>query len=83
MGFVMLAPGWCFVCRLRLQRSGRRWLDIFGTVRGIVHDVATSSIADAAGLFAGEGSDWKKAACSDRKAVSVDAVPAGEYTVTS
>src|SRR5262249_15642799 len=55
---------------------------IFGTLRGIVHDVQHHPIADATILVQPKASDCKKEATSDDQGrFQIDAVPAGEYTV--
>jgi outer membrane receptor protein involved in Fe transport len=55
---------------------------IFGTLRGIVHDVQHHPIADATIVVQAKASDWKKEATSDGEGrFQIDAVPAGEYLV--
>jgi hypothetical protein len=55
---------------------------IFGTVRGIVHDVQHRPIAGAHLQLQGKSSDWKREALSDDEGrFQFDAVPAGDYTI--
>src|SRR5215475_1684368 len=55
---------------------------IFGTVRGIVHDVQHRPISGAHLLLQAKQSDWKRAAFSDDNGeFQIDAVPAGTYTL--
>src|SRR5215469_18953120 len=55
---------------------------IFGTLRGIVHDVQHHPIADATIVVQAKASDWRREATSDDQGrFQIDAVPAGEYTV--
>jgi outer membrane receptor for ferrienterochelin and colicin len=55
---------------------------IFGTVRGIVHDIQHHPISGAHLLLQAKQSDWKRDALSDDEGkFQVDAVPAGDYTL--
>src|SRR5437660_5304536 len=55
---------------------------IFGTVRGIVHDVQHRPISGAHLQLQAKSSDWKHEALSDDEGrFRFDAVPAGDYTV--
>jgi len=55
---------------------------IFGTVRGIVHDVQHRPIAGAHLLLQAKQSDWKRDAVTDDNGeFQLDAVPAGNYIV--
>jgi len=55
---------------------------IFGTVRGIVHDVQHRPIAGAHLLLQAKQSDWKREAFTDDNGeFQMDAVPAGNYTM--
>jgi hypothetical protein len=55
---------------------------IFGTVRGIVHDVQHRPIASAHLVLQAKQSDWKHEATTDDDGkFQFDAVPAGEYTI--
>src|SRR5215813_1061819 len=55
---------------------------IFGTVRGIVHDVQHRPISGAHLLLQAKQSDWKRAAFSDDNGeFQMDTVPAGNYTL--
>jgi len=55
---------------------------IFGTVRGIVHDVQHHPIAGAHLLLQAKQSDWKRDAVTDDNGeFQLDAVPAGNYTI--
>ena len=56
---------------------------IFGTVRGIVHDSQHRPIEGAAVTLASTQSDWHRSATTDNEGrFQIDAVPAGEYTIT-
>jgi outer membrane cobalamin receptor len=56
--------------------------DVFGTVRGIVHDPQHRPIEGAAIQLSATNLDWKRAAKTDANGEFVmDAVPAGEYTI--
>jgi outer membrane receptor protein involved in Fe transport len=55
---------------------------IFGTVRGIVHDVQHRPISGAQLLLQAKQSDWTRAAFTDDNGeFQMDAVPAGNYTL--
>jgi outer membrane receptor protein involved in Fe transport len=55
---------------------------IFGTVRGIVHDVQHRPISGAHLRLQAKQSDWKRAAFTDDNGeFQMDAVPAGNYTL--
>ena len=55
---------------------------IFGTVRGIVHDVQHRPIAGAHLELQSRTSDWKHETVSDNEGrFQFDAIPAGEYTI--
>jgi len=55
---------------------------IFGTVRGIVHDVQHHPIQDARVELRAKQSDWQRSAVTDAEGgFQIDAVPAGEYTL--
>jgi TonB dependent receptor/Carboxypeptidase regulatory-like domain/TonB-dependent Receptor Plug Domain len=55
---------------------------IFGTVRGIVHDVQHRPIQGARIEIKAKLSDWKRSAVTDGEgSFQIDAVPAGEYTL--
>jgi outer membrane cobalamin receptor len=55
---------------------------IFGTVRGIVHDVQHRPISNAHLALQSRHSDWKHEAVSDDEGrFQFDAVPAGDYTI--
>ena len=55
---------------------------IFGTVRGIVHDVQHHPISAAHLQLQAKQSDWKReAATDDEGKFQFDAVPAGDYTL--
>jgi len=55
---------------------------IFGTVRGIVHDVQHRPISGAHLQLQAKDSDWKREALSDNDGkFQFDAVPAGDYTI--
>ena len=56
--------------------------DVFGTVRGIVHDPQHRPIEGADVLLSARNLDWKRTAKTDADGeFLIDAVPAGEYTV--
>ncbi len=56
--------------------------DVFGTVRGIVHDPQHRPIEGAEILFSARNLDWKRTAKTDENGeFLIDAVPAGEYTI--
>jgi TonB dependent receptor/Carboxypeptidase regulatory-like domain/TonB-dependent Receptor Plug Domain len=56
--------------------------DIFGTVRGIVHDAQHRPISGARLELRATHSDWnRKAVSNDEGQFQIDAVPAGEYTL--
>src|SRR5215470_12771537 len=55
---------------------------IFGTVRGIVHDVQHHPIQGARVELRAKQSDWQRSATTDADGgFQIDAVPAGEYTL--
>src|SRR5258707_8543504 len=55
---------------------------IFGTVRGIVHDVQHRPISGAYLQLQAKNSDWKREAVSDGDGkFQLDAIPAGDYTI--
>ncbi|MBS1840822.1 MAG: TonB-dependent receptor [Acidobacteria bacterium] len=55
---------------------------IFGTVRGIVHDVQHRPIQGAQIELRAKLSDWKRSAVTDGEgSFQIDAVPAGDYTL--
>src|SRR5215475_10431149 len=55
---------------------------IFGTVRGIVHDVQHHPIQGARVELRARQSDWQRTATTDADGgFQIDAVPAGEYTI--
>jgi len=55
---------------------------IFGTVRGIVHDVQHHPISGAHLSLQAKQSDWKRDAVTDDEGkFQFDAVPAGDYTI--
>lgn len=55
---------------------------IFGTVRGIVHDVQHRPISGAHLLLQSKASDWKREAVTDDDGkFQIDTVPAGNYTL--
>ena len=55
---------------------------IFGTVRGIVHDVQHRPIAAAHLLLQAKQSDWRREAVTNSDGeFQIDAVPAGSYTI--
>src|SRR5215813_257538 len=55
---------------------------IFGTVRGIVHDVQHRPISGAHLLLQAKQSDWKREAITnDNGEFQMDAVPAGNYAI--
>src|SRR5262245_41277078 len=55
---------------------------IFGTVRGIVHDVQHHPIQGAKVDLRAKQSDWQRTAMTDADgSFQIDAVPAGEYTI--
>ncbi len=55
---------------------------IFGTVRGIVHDPQHRPIEGAAVTLRARSSDWTRHAQTNAEGeFSIDAVPAGEYTI--
>src|SRR5690349_6089362 len=55
---------------------------IFGTVRGIVHDVQHRPISGAHLLLQAKQSDWKREAVTDDNGeFQMDAVAAGNYTM--
>lgn len=55
---------------------------IFGTVRGIVHDVQHHPISAAHLQLQAKQSDWKRDAATDEEGkFQFDAVPAGDYTL--
>jgi hypothetical protein len=56
--------------------------DVFGTVRGIVHDPQHRPIAGAEIRLSSKTLDWKRSTQSDANGeFLIDAVPAGEYTI--
>jgi hypothetical protein len=56
--------------------------DVFGVVRGVVHDPQHRPIEGAEILLSARTVDWKRAALSDANGeFLIDAVPAGEYTI--
>src|SRR5215813_2566083 len=58
------------------------YASIFGTVRGIVHDVQHHPIQGAQVQLHAKQSDWQRSAVTDAEgSFQLDAVPAGEYTV--
>jgi outer membrane cobalamin receptor len=60
----------------------RSFAGIFGTVRGIVHDVQHRPVSGAHLLLQAKQSDWKREAVSDDNGeFQMDAVPAGNYTL--
>jgi len=57
--------------------------NIFGTVRGVVHDPQHRPIADASVKLKSATSDWTQTAQTDQEgAFSFSAVPVGDYLVT-
>jgi len=71
-----------FVLLVSLAWSAAVLAGIFGTVRGIVHDVQHRPISGAHLLLQAKKSDWKRAAVSDDNGeFQMDAVPAGLYTL--
>ena len=55
---------------------------IFGTVRGIVHDLQHHPIEGAGILLRARFSDWQREAVTDAEGrFQIDAVPAGQYTI--
>jgi len=55
---------------------------IFGTVRGIVHDVQHRPIQGAQIELHAKQTDWKRSAVTDGEgSFQIDAVPAGDYTL--
>lgn len=55
---------------------------IFGTVRGIVHDVQHRPIEGAKVTLRARASDWQRETVTDAQgSFQIDAVPAGEYTI--
>src|SRR5215475_11524974 len=62
--------------------SARVLAGIFGTVRGIVHDVQHRPISGAHLLLQAKQSEWKREAVSDDDGeFQMDSVPAGNYTI--
>lgn len=58
------------------------WASIFGTVRGIVHDVQHHPIDNAQVTIHAKLSDWQKQETTNADGeFHFDAVPAGEYTI--
>jgi outer membrane receptor protein involved in Fe transport len=58
------------------------YASIFGTVRGIVHDVQHHPIQGARIELRAKQSDWQRSAITDAEgSFQIDAVPAGEYTL--
>src|SRR5262249_49349861 len=69
---VILFAATCFAPRIRAS--------IFGTVRGIVHDVQHRPIAGALIELRAAQSDWQRTTVSDADgSFQIDAVPAGKY----
>ncbi|HVS74774.1 MAG TPA: TonB-dependent receptor [Candidatus Acidoferrales bacterium] len=55
---------------------------IFGTVRGIVHDLQHHPIEGAGILLRARFADWQREAVTDAEGrFQIDAVPAGQYTI--
>src|SRR6266404_8656172 len=72
--YLMLVTA-CFVCPALAS--------IFGTVRGIVHDAQHRPISGAHLQLQAKHSDWKREASTDDEGkFQLDAVPAGDYTLT-
>lgn len=58
------------------------YADVFGTVRGIVHDPQHRPIEGAEIRLSARNLDWKRIAKTDENGeFLIDAVPAGEYTI--
>jgi len=70
------------VLLVSLACSASALAGIFGTVRGIVHDIQHRPISGAHLLLQAKQSDWKReAATNDDGEFQMDAVPAGNYTI--
>src|SRR5262245_22588356 len=70
------------VLLVSLAGAASAFAGIFGTVRGIVHDVQHRPIAGAYLLLQAKQSDWKReAVTNDAGEFQMDAVPAGNYTM--
>ncbi len=62
--------------------STNAFASIFGTVRGIIHDVQHRPISGAHVTLRAAQSDWEHSAVSDADgSFQIDGVPAGEYTI--
>src|SRR5215471_3913272 len=71
-----------FVFLVSLASAASSVAGIFGTVRGIVHDVQHRPIAGARLLLQAKQADWRREAVSDDNGeFQIDAVPAGNYTI--
>src|SRR4029077_6649680 len=71
-----------FVLLVSLASAASSVAGIFGTVRGIVHDVQHRPVAGAHLLLEAKQSDWKREAVTDDNGeFQMDAVPAGNYTI--
>jgi hypothetical protein len=73
---LFLFCGWIFA-------SAPAFANIFGTVRGIVHDPQHRPVADASLILKSATSDWSETANTDRDGAFLFAtVPLGDYVVT-
>ena len=71
-----------FVISVLMLSAVSAFAGIFGTVRGIVHDVQHRPIAGAHLVLQAKQSDWKREAVTNGDGeFQLDAVPAGSYTI--
>lgn len=71
-----------FAVLISLAFAWPSFAGIFGTVRGIVHDVQHRPIAGAHLVLQATQSDWKREAVTGNEGeFQMDAVPAGNYTI--
>jgi len=69
------------MCALLLGPTSSR-ADVFGAVRGVVHDPQHRPIEGADVVLSAHNLDWKRTAKTDANGeFLIDAVPAGEYTI--
>jgi len=79
----MRKPAFVFLFCCLIFASAPAFANIFGTVRGIVHDPQHRPVVDASLTLKSANSDWSETANTDRDGAFLFAtVPLGDYVVT-
>jgi len=79
----MCKPAFVFLFCCLIFASAPAFANIFGTVRGIVHDPQHRPVVDASLTLKSANSDWSETANTDRDGAFLFAtVPLGDYVVT-